>query len=190
MWKGLAFALLASGSALVLPPRVTGRRDALGLAALATTATALPARAAESIGSDGLTYTVTKSSRSSGGKPKIGDLVVVRFKGSVQKTGAVFDDIMSSPEGYYFRLGTGQVLPAVEQALPLMKSGDIWQLTVPAKLGFGEKGRQASPGRPRIESNAVLDFTLELVAVPGKDDELIETNEAEAGAAPAPAAAP
>jgi peptidylprolyl isomerase len=55
-----------------------------------------------------------------------------------------------------------------------MRSGDVFRLTIPPELGFGEKGRSSSPGKPRIPGNAVLDFTLELVAVPGKDEELIE----------------
>lgn len=33
-----------------------------------------------------------------------------------------------------------------------------------------------SPGKPRISGTANLDFTLELVAVPGKDDEILEMN--------------
>ena len=33
-----------------------------------------------------------------------------------------------------------------------------------------------SPGKPRIAGTAILDFTLELVAVPGKDDEILEMN--------------
>ncbi len=33
-----------------------------------------------------------------------------------------------------------------------------------------------SPGKPRISGDAVLDFILELVAVPGKDEEILETN--------------
>ena len=33
-----------------------------------------------------------------------------------------------------------------------------------------------SPGKPRISGTAILDFTLELVAVPGKDDEILEMN--------------
>lgn len=57
------------------------------------------------------------------------------------------------------------VLPVVEEVLPYMRSGDTWQLSVPGSLGFGEKGRPASAGKPRIPSNADLDFTLELVAV-------------------------
>jgi len=81
---------------------------------------------------------------------------------------------VSQPEGYYFRVGSGNVLPGVEEAVKLMRSGDVWELTIPGKLAFGEKGRSASPGKPRIPPNAEIGFTLELVAVPGKDDELIE----------------
>ena len=47
----------------------------------------------------------------------------------------------------------------------MMRTGDKWQLTVPGSLGFGEKGRSASPGKPRIPGNAELDFILELVGV-------------------------
>lgn len=120
----------------------------------------------------GMQYEVVK--KGTGGTPKVGDLIAIRFKGAVKATGAVFDDIMSSPEPYYTRLGSGNVLPAVEEVLPLMRSGDVWDLTIPGKLGFGEKGRSASPGKPRIPGNAELSFTLELVAVPGKDDEILE----------------
>ena len=50
---------------------------------------------------------------------------------------------MANPEGYYYRVGSGQVLPAVEKAVVKMKTGDVWQLSVPPALGFGEKGRNA-----------------------------------------------
>ena len=71
---------------------------------------------------------------------------------------------------------SGQVVPAVEEAVVMMRSGDVWQLTVPPELGFGTKGRNSSPGKPRIAGDAILDFTLNLVAVPGKDEEILEEN--------------
>ena len=43
--------------------------------------------------------------KGTGGTPTKGDLCAIRFKGSVTKTGAVFDDIMESVEPYYFRVG-------------------------------------------------------------------------------------
>lgn len=55
-----------------------------------------------------------------------------------------------------------------------MTTGDKWDLTVPPELGFGTKGRPSSPGKPRISGDAILDYVLELVAVPGKDEELLE----------------
>ena len=55
----------------------------------------------------------------------------------------VIDDIMANPEGYYYRVGDGRVIPAVEKAVVKMKTGDVWQLSVPPALGFGEKGRNA-----------------------------------------------
>jgi len=122
----------------------------------------------------GMSYTVLARGNPANVKPIAGDLVAVRFKGIVKATGQIFDDILESPEAYYFRLGSGVTLPAVEEALLDMRTGDKWQLDVPGKLGFGEKGRQASAGKPRIPSNADLDFVLELVAVPGKDEEILE----------------
>merc|ERR1719478_1824595 len=117
---------------------------------------------------------ITVKKTGSGGQPAVGDLCAIRFKGTVTKTGQVFDDIMESAEPYYFRIGSEKVLPGVEEAVKMMHTGDVWELAVPGKLGFGEKGRSASPGKPRIPSNADLTFLVELQAVPGKDEEIID----------------
>jgi len=123
--------------------------------------------------SSGLKYAVVKTG-GKGSSPVTGDLIAIRFKCAVQKTGQVIDNILDNPEAYYFRLGSGTVLPAVEEAVKLMKSGEVWDLEVPPALGFGPKGRSSSPGKPRVPGDAILDFTLELVAVPGKDEEMLE----------------
>jgi len=124
----------------------------------------------------GLVYEITKSAGRGGQSPKVGDLVAIRFKCSVRSNGAVIDNILESAEPYYYRVGSGQVVPAVEEAVVMMRSGDVWQLMVPPELGFGTKGRNSSPGKPRIAGDAILDFTLNLVAVPGKDEEILEEN--------------
>jgi len=178
----LALASCAGVRAMQVPQQPAHGRRGVALEALSRrhAVTLVPAllasswqqaaSAAEKTGS-GLEYTVVKSG--SGGRPITGDLIAIRFKGKVQATGAVFDDIMSG-EPYYTRVGSGNVLPGVEEAVKLMRSGDTWNLTLPPELGFGPKGRPASPGKPRIPNGATLDFMLELVAVPGKDEELIE----------------
>ena len=53
------------------------------------------------------------------------------------------------------RVRSEKVLPGVEEAVKMMRTGDVWELAVPGKLGFGEKGRSASPGKPSIPNNAV-----------------------------------
>ena len=193
-------ALKASATAA---PAACGRREALvtsGAAALfgfATGGTGLgsaafaedeapeapappppaPAVAREATTASGLKYRVVKAAPSKNGfKPVVGDLVAIRFKCVIQGKNNVIDDILANPEPYYYRVGSGQVLPAVEEAVVMMRAGDVWELEVPPALGFGTKGRQSSPGKPRISGDAVLDFTLELVAVPGKDEEIIDQN--------------
>lgn len=42
------------------------------------------------------------------------------------------------------------------------------------KLAFGDKGRPASAGKPRIPGNAEIVFDVEMVGLPGKERELIE----------------
>ena len=150
-------AMLRSGS----QPCTTGspaagvlsRRQALGAALVLPFAPAVCYAGAPAQTKGGVGITVKKTG--SGGQPAVGDLCAIRFKGTVTKTGQVFDDIMESAEPYYFRIGSEKVLPGVEEAVKLMHTGDVWELAVPGKLGFGEKGRSASPGKPRIPGNAV-----------------------------------
>ena len=124
---------------------------------------------------NGLKYKVIKTG-GKGAKPVVGDLISIRFKCVIEKSGTVIDDILNTPEPYYYRVGSGQVVPAVEQAVVMMRSGDQWELTVPPELGFGTKGRSSSPGKPRISGDAILKFTLVLDGVPGKDEEILEVN--------------
>ena len=132
---------------------VLSRRQALGAALVLPFAPAACYAGAPAQTKGGVGITVKKTG--SGGQPAVGDLCAIRFKGTVTKTGQVFDDIMESAEPYYFRIGSEKVLPGVEEAVKMMHTGDVWELAVPGKLGFGEKGRSASPGKPRIPGNAV-----------------------------------
>eukprot|EP00903_Cladosiphon_okamuranus_P012121 g11373.t1 len=101
-----------------------------------------------------------------------GDLVGVRFKGNYGNY--EFDNIFATAEPYYMRAGVGTLVKGVEEALLLMSVGDKWQLTCPADLAFGNKGRPPSPGRPRIPPGAEVEYTLELVALPGKEEDIVE----------------
>lgn len=104
-----------------------------------------------------------------------GDLIGVRFKGNYGDY--EFDNIFSTAEPYYMRAGVGTLVKGVEEALLLMSVGDKWQLTCPANLAFGNKGRPPSPGRPRIPPGAEVNYVVELVALPGKEEDIVEKRE-------------
>ena len=40
-------------------------------------------------------------------------------------------------------------------------------------MAFGKEGRRASAGKPRIPADATIVFDVELIAIPGKEEELI-----------------
>ncbi|CAM9776216.1 unnamed protein product [Scytosiphon promiscuus] len=101
-----------------------------------------------------------------------GDLIGVRFKGNYGNY--EFDNIFTTAEPYYMRAGVGTLVKGVEEAILLMKVGDKWQLTCSSELAFGNKGRPPSPGRPRIPPGAEVEYTVELVALPGKEEDIVE----------------
>lgn len=93
---------------------LSSRREALLAASLLVAMPGVHSASAEELTTKSgavLQYTVLKSAQSGGGKPKIGDLVAIRFKGAVKASGAVFDDILESPEPYYTRLGRSPIPP-------------------------------------------------------------------------------
>mmetsp|Transcript_25743 Transcript_25743/g.36323 ORF Transcript_25743/g.36323 Transcript_25743/m.36323 type:complete len:194 (+) Transcript_25743:79-660(+) len=144
-----------------------------GAAAAAATFGGLPAFAGEPIKTaTGVLYTIDKAG--DGPKPDIGELAAIRFRASVAESGMKIDDIFDTPEPYYTRIGSGGLLKGVEQVLPLMRVGDRYTLTVPGELAFGPKGRPASAGKARIPSNAAITFEVEMVGLPGKEQELID----------------
>mmetsp|Transcript_1144 Transcript_1144/g.1550 ORF Transcript_1144/g.1550 Transcript_1144/m.1550 type:complete len:227 (-) Transcript_1144:127-807(-) len=155
------------------------RRNALqyGAAAVFSTAAAatsplLPALAGDEFTTtkSGLRYKVVTSGPGPKGQP--GDLITIRFKGDCN--GIVFDDLFSTAEPYFYRLGTSNLVPGLDEAVNMMTLGDRWVLEVPPKLGFGPKGKPAAPGRPRIPGDVILKFEVEIVGFPGKEEDLID----------------
>mmetsp|Transcript_12525 Transcript_12525/g.24976 ORF Transcript_12525/g.24976 Transcript_12525/m.24976 type:complete len:198 (+) Transcript_12525:144-737(+) len=109
-----------------------------------------------------------------GPKPVIGELAAVRFRASVVETGNKLDDLFDNPEPYYTRVGSGGLLKGVEEFIPQMVIGDRWKLTIPGNLAFGKKGRPSSAGKPRIPADATIIFEIEMVGLPGREQELID----------------
>jgi FKBP-type peptidyl-prolyl cis-trans isomerase len=103
----------------------------------------------------GLMYRVIKA----GTGPTVqknSDVVTVYYKGSLI-TGKVFDQ--TKPEEPA-QLLAGGVIPGWVEALKLMKTGDTWEIVVPADLGYGADGAGDA-----IPPNQTLVFTLALTKV-------------------------
>ncbi|EJK54543.1 hypothetical protein THAOC_25816 [Thalassiosira oceanica] len=96
------------------------------------------------------------------------------YADEVLPSGNKIDDIFETPEPYYTRIGSGGLIKGVEEVLPKMVVGDRWVLTVPGPLAFGPAGRKASAGKPRIPGNQEIIFDVEMVGLPGKEQELID----------------
>jgi FKBP-type peptidyl-prolyl cis-trans isomerase len=103
----------------------------------------------------GLQYKVIQSG--SGASPKATDKVTVHYRGTLID-GTEFDSSYSRNKPATF--GVNQVIPGWTEALQLMQEGDKWELYIPPKLAYGERGAGS-----RIPPNSTLIFEVELLSV-------------------------
>ena len=104
--------------------------------------------------SSGLQYEITKEGK--GAIPKDGAKVKVHYKGTLLD-GKEFDS--SYKRNTPAEFGVNDVIPGWTEALKLMKVGSVWNLTIPAKLAYGEHGQGPIP------PNSVLKFQVELLDI-------------------------
>lgn len=76
----------------------------------------------------------------SGHAPGAGQRVTIRVTGGLVETGRSLLDRRKAGDSYQVTLGTGEAIPALEEALPMMRKGARWRLGVPPELGFGKQG--------------------------------------------------
>ena len=103
----------------------------------------------------GLQYKVLKSGK--GKTPKATDTVKTHYHGRLID-GTVFDSSVDRGEPVSFPVN--QVIPGWTEALQLMKEGDKWQLYIPSKLAYGERGAGG-----KIGPNSTLIFDVELISI-------------------------
>lgn len=103
----------------------------------------------------GLQYKVLESG--SGDSPTASCTVRTHYEGTLL-SGEVFDSSYQRGEPISFPVNG--VIQGWQQALPLMKTGDVWELYIPSDLAYGPMG---SP--PVIGPHAALKFKIELLEV-------------------------
>ncbi len=104
---------------------------------------------------DGLMYRVIKAGTGPQTQ-KDNDVVTVYYKGSLI-TGKVFDQTKPEEPAQF---PVGGVIPGWIEALKLMKTGDTWELVIPADLGYGADGAGDA-----IPPDQTLMFTVTLAKV-------------------------
>jgi FKBP-type peptidyl-prolyl cis-trans isomerase FklB len=103
----------------------------------------------------GLQYKVIKMG--TGAKPKVTDMVKVNYEGRLTD-GTFFDG--TSRTGQPAQFGVSNLIAGWTEALQLMPVGSKFELTIPAKLGYGSSG-----SGQLIKPGATLVFDLELLDI-------------------------
>jgi peptidylprolyl isomerase len=96
----------------------------------------------------------------SGASAKAGDQVTVHYVGVGFNSRDEFDASWGRGEPFSFQLGVGEVIQGWDQGIAGMKAGGQRQLTIPAKLAYGESGFP-----PAIKPNEALVFVVDLLDV-------------------------
>ncbi|QDZ20019.1 FKBP-type peptidyl-prolyl cis-trans isomerase [Chloropicon primus] len=105
----------------------------------------------------GLEIIKTAMGKADGKLATNGKRVFCRYVGRLKKTGQIFDKSKNKP--FSFRLGVGEVIQGWDIGIKGMRVGDKRRITVPPKLGYGD--RRQGP----IPKNSTLVFDVELVDV-------------------------
>lgn len=104
--------------------------------------------------STGLQY--KPATTGTGNKPGASDVVTVEYTGKLLN-GQEFDSSKKVGKPVTFNLS--QVIPGWSEALQLMPEGSVWDVYIPANLGYGAQGAGV------IGPNEVLLFNIKLIKV-------------------------
>lgn len=92
-------------------------------------------------------------------KSKNGDILNMHYTGTLSD-GSKFDSSFDRNQPFQFQLGAGQVIKGWDQGLTDMCPGEKRKLTIPASLGYGDRGAGNV-----IPPGATLHFDVELVSI-------------------------
>ncbi|KAK9866759.1 hypothetical protein WJX84_002061 [Apatococcus fuscideae] len=100
-----------------------------------------------------------------GPEPPVGYQVVANYV-AMTPQGKIFDSSLDRGSPYDFRVGSGQVIPGLDEGIRGMQPGGVRRLYIPGNLAF-PKGVASAAGRPRVPPSSAVVFDVQLVYVPG-----------------------
>jgi FKBP-type peptidyl-prolyl cis-trans isomerase len=142
----------------VVPATETGAETGAGEESAGTVKETDPVIITEKTMSDGLKVEVLAEGTGDRAT-KAGDAISVHYTGTLTD-GTKFDSSVDRGTPFQFTLGAGMVIAGWDQGLLDMKVGEKRRLTIPASLGYGERGAGSV-----IPPNATLVFETELMAI-------------------------
>jgi peptidylprolyl isomerase/FKBP-type peptidyl-prolyl cis-trans isomerase FklB len=121
----------------------------------AAKAAAVPALPVGQIKLPPLSYTILKSGAATGAHPSRGDIVTVNYTLTL-RDGKVLDTTEGKAPATF---PLGQLIPAWQVMIQLMRPGDVWMLYVPSEYAYGSEEQNGLP------ANSFLTFKVELISV-------------------------
>ena len=106
------------------------------------------------------TLQTTDLSTGTGPAAKDGDCLIVKYYGTLAKTGVKFDENFTQPTAFAFSLGKGQVITGWDQGMVGLKAGGERRLVIPAALAYGSQSPSAA-----IPANSDLVFDVKLLRI-------------------------
>jgi len=104
----------------------------------------------------GLQYKIVREG--TGAKPTRDDLVELVYHGTLID-GTIFDSAREREDTVTFDVN--RLVSGFSEALTMMSEGSIWEVYIPAELGYGMN----TPDPDRIKPNSVLIFEIDLVNI-------------------------
>jgi peptidylprolyl isomerase len=95
-----------------------------------------------------------------GAEARAGHTVSVHYVGVAFSTGKEFDSSWNRRQPFNFRLGAGEVIAGWDQGVAGMRVGGRRQLTIPARLAYGDRGAGGV-----IKPGETLVFVVDLLGV-------------------------
>lgn len=106
----------------------------------------------------GLLFRIRQASED-GDTPNPGDMITAHYRG-LHIWGEEFDSSYSRSQPMQYP--SNRFIAGWNEALTLMRTGEIWELYIPSNLGYGPRG---TPGGP-IGPDQALVFQMELISTP------------------------